>query len=67
MLYRAHLSSDPKKAREYMATSKKLMASIIQECYTPEASLKNGKVDFGPGGWETVLQVSGKRCIMNTH
>ena len=58
MLYRAHRLSDRTKAEQYLSTSKRLMADIIRECYTPEATLRDGHVDFGDGGWETILQVS---------
>jgi len=58
MLYRAHRLSDRTKAEQYLSTSKRLMADIIKECCTPEATLEDGQVDFGDGGWETILQVS---------
>lgn len=34
-----------------------LVRDVLRECKTGEASLKDGKVDFGEGEWETILEV----------
>lgn len=63
MLYQLLRDSDPSAAEEYLAKGAKLMQDTIRECYTPKASLdQGGKVDFGQGGWETILQVRYDQC-----
>ena len=58
MLYQLLLPTEPKAAEEYLARAEKLIKDVIRECGTPAATLRNGKVNFGEGGWETILQVS---------
>jgi hypothetical protein len=49
----------------------KLIKDVIRECGTPAATLKDGKVNWGAGDWEPILQVSrqtilgvgGRACV----
>lgn len=58
MLYQLFLPTDPKAADEYLRRGFKLVEDTLRECWASDASLKNGKVDFGKDGWETILSVS---------
>lgn len=58
MLYQLLLPSDPKAADEYLRRAFKLVEDTLRECWASDASLKDGRVDFGKDGWETILSVS---------
>jgi hypothetical protein len=58
MLYQLLLPTEPEAAEEYLARSVKLIKDVIRECGTPAATLKDGKVNWGAGDWEPILQVS---------
>ncbi|KZO89628.1 glycoside hydrolase family 88 protein [Calocera viscosa TUFC12733] len=58
LLYELLLQKDTKKAEAYLTTGFKLISNILKECLTPEASLKDGVVDWGKGGWEPLLDHS---------
>lgn len=57
MIYQLYLSTQPDLAEKYLTRANKLVNDIIRECLTPQASLHSGKVEWGEGGWETILQV----------
>jgi len=50
--------SDPKAAEYYLARAFKLIEDTLRECAAPAAKLDEGSVDFGKGGWETILMHS---------
>lgn len=58
MLYQLLLPTDPKAADEYLKRGFKLVEDTLRECWASDATLKNGQVDFGKDGWETILSVS---------
>jgi hypothetical protein len=58
MLYLLLLPTESVAAKYYLSRAFKLIEDTLRECSTPAATLKNGKVDFGSGGWETILKVS---------
>lgn len=58
MLYQLLVSTEPDAAKEYLARSVKLIQDVVRECGTPKATLDGGKVNWGEGDWETILQVS---------
>ncbi|ORY20478.1 Six-hairpin glycosidase-like protein [Naematelia encephala] len=59
MLYQLLLPSDKSAAEEYLVRANKLVEDILRECGTPAATLdKDGKVNWGEGSWETLLQHS---------
>ena len=49
--------TDPDSAATYLQRAGKLIDDIVRECGTPKATVEAGKVDWGAGGWETILQV----------
>lgn len=57
MLYQLLLPTEPAAAEEYLARGYKLIEDTIRECATPKATLSNGKVNWGEGDWEPILQV----------
>lgn len=56
MLYRLLLPSDPRGAQYYLERGFSLISDILRECKTGIASVKDGDVNWGEGGWETILQ-----------
>lgn len=58
MLYQLLLPTDPKAADDYLKRGFKLVEDTLRECWASDAKLKDGKVDFGKDGWETILSVS---------
>jgi hypothetical protein len=58
LLFRLLRPSDPKAAEGYLARAFQLVRDTLRECKTPSASLVDGKVDWGAGGWEPILQHS---------
>jgi hypothetical protein len=50
--------SDPASAEKYLARAFKLIEDTLRECAAPAAKLEGGSVDFGDGGWETILMHS---------
>lgn len=58
MLYQLLLPTEPAAAEKYLARGTKLIKDVIRECGTPAATLEGGKVNWGEGGWEPILQVS---------
>lgn len=57
MLYELLARTDPLGADKYLSRGFKLVNDTLRECRTPRAELNEGKVNFGEGGWETILQV----------
>ena len=59
MLYKLLRPACPVQADEYLARAFKLIEDVLRECRTASASLNvNGTVEWGDGGWETILEVS---------
>lgn len=58
MLYELLLPTDQAAAEEYLIRGFKLIEDTLRECWASDASLKDGKVDFGKDGWEPILAVS---------
>jgi hypothetical protein len=58
MLYQLLLSTDREAAEQYLTRGFKLIEDTLRECWASDATLKNGKVDFGKDGWEPILAVS---------
>jgi len=61
MLYQLLLSTDQAAAEEYLTRGFKLIEDTIRECWASDATLKDGKVDFGKDGWEPILAVGHSR------
>lgn len=59
MLYQLLLPTDRAAAEEYLTRGFKLVQDTLRECWASDASVTDGKVDFGKDGWETILMVSG--------
>lgn len=59
MIYQLLQPVDPAAAEEYLFRGNKLIADVLRECLAPEARVKGGRVDWGEGGWEPILMVSG--------
>jgi len=57
MIYQLYLKKQPELAEKYLSRANKLVEDVMRECLTPSASLRSGVVDWGNGGWETILQV----------
>lgn len=63
MLYGLLVKSDRQAAEHYLAASFRLLDDITRVSASPAAKVdKDGKVDWGEGGWETILQHS---TVMN--
>lgn len=58
MLYQLLLPTDQAAAEEYLVRGFKLIEDTLRECWASDATLKDGKVDFGKDGWEPILAVS---------
>jgi len=58
MLYQLLLPTDLEAAEQYLTRGFKLIEDTLRECWASDATLKNGKVDFGKDGWEPILAVS---------
>lgn len=58
MLYQLLLPTDQEAAEQYLTRGFKLIEDTLRECWASDATLKNGKVDFGKDGWEPILAVS---------
>jgi hypothetical protein len=58
MLYQLLLPTDPQAAEMYLSKGFKLVEDVMRECGTGRATLQGGKVNWGEGGWETLLKVS---------
>lgn len=58
MLYALLKDSDAVAAQAYLTAAFKLIDDIGRECAAPPASVHDGTVDWGSGGWETVLMHS---------
>lgn len=65
MIYQLLLPTDNLAAEKYLARANKLIEDVIRECLTPAARLADGKVIWGEGDWETILQVSTSLTINN--
>jgi len=57
-LYQILRPTDPEAAEKYLARAFQLVRDVLRECKTGTATLKDGKVDFGEGEWETILEHS---------
>lgn len=57
ILFQILRPTDPTAAEAYLERAFQLVRDVLRECKTGEASLKDGKVDFGEGEWETILEV----------
>lgn len=57
-LVRLLAKSDPSSAEKYLSSALKLIEDVLRECAAPGATLKDGRVDFGQDGWETILMHS---------
>jgi len=57
MLYQLLLPTDKDAAEEYLRRGFKLVEDTLRECGTPKATVEGGRVDWGEGGWETLLKV----------
>jgi hypothetical protein len=58
MLYELILPNNQAAAEEYLRRGFKLIEDTLRECWASDATLKDGKVDFGKDGWEPILAVS---------
>lgn len=58
MLYQLLLPTDSQAAEMYLSKGFKLVEDVMRECGTDRATLNGGKVNWGEGGWETLLKVS---------
>ncbi|RSH81438.1 hypothetical protein EHS25_006794 [Saitozyma podzolica] len=58
MLYQLLLPTDPQAAEMYLSKGFKLVEDVMRECGTGRATLQGGKVNWGEGGWETLLKHS---------
>jgi hypothetical protein len=58
MLYQLLLPTDQAAAEYYLTRGFKLIEDTLRECWASDATLKDGKVDFGKDGWEPILAVS---------
>lgn len=57
-IYSLLRKSEPEAAEEYLRRAHKLVEDTIKMCMTPRATRNSdGTVDFGAGGWETLLMV----------
>ncbi|WRT63807.1 uncharacterized protein IL334_000732 [Kwoniella shivajii] len=55
-IYKLLLPTDNVAANGYLKRAIQLVQDTLRECLTPKATLKeDGEVDFGEGGWETLL------------
>lgn len=45
------------RAEEYLRSGFRLISNILASCLTPKASMKDGVMNWGLEGWETVLCV----------
>ncbi|BEI83675.1 hypothetical protein CcaverHIS002_0402790 [Cutaneotrichosporon cavernicola] len=69
ILFRLLRSADPTAAEQYLARAFKLVRDTLRECKTAAASLTDGKVNWGTGEWETILQhstINGNRFSART-
>ena len=57
MLYQLLLPTDQAAAEEYLTRGFKLIEDTLRECWASDATLIDGKVDFGKDGWEPILAV----------
>jgi hypothetical protein len=57
MLYQLLLPTDQAAAEYYLTRGFKLIEDTLRECWASDATLKDGKVDFGKDGWEPILAV----------
>jgi hypothetical protein len=59
MLYRLLLPDNPSAAEEYLRRGNKLVEDTLRVCGTSRATISDtgNKVDWGEGGWETLLKV----------
>lgn len=57
-LARILLPVDQQAAGTYLTRAFKLVSDTLRECAAPPASLREGHVEFGEGGWETILKHS---------
>ena len=57
MLHGLLMESNPTASKNYAARGEKLIRDVLRECLAPAAKLKDGKVDWGKGDWETILMV----------
>lgn len=58
MLYRLLRPTEPVAAEAYLERAFQLVRDTLGECKTADARLVDGKVDWGEGAWETILQHS---------
>jgi hypothetical protein len=58
MLYQLLLPKDKEAAEKYLVRGFKLIEDTLRECWASDATLVDGKVDFGKDGWEPLLAVS---------
>lgn len=52
------ISEDSLAAETYRRKAFKLVSDTLRVCRTGLASLHDGKVSWGEGGWETILKAS---------
>jgi hypothetical protein len=64
MLYQLLLPTDQAAAEYYLTRGFKLIEDTLRECWASDATLKDGRVDFGKNGWEPILAV---RPFTNQH
>jgi len=57
MLYQLLLPTDQAAAEYYLTRGFKLIEDTLRECWASDATLTDGKVDFGKDGWEPILAV----------
>jgi hypothetical protein len=58
MLHALLLPIDKSAAEEYLSKAFKLVGDTLGECASPRATLRGTNVNWGEGGWETLLMVS---------
>jgi hypothetical protein len=57
MIYKLLRDTDKPAADMYSKRANTLISDTLRECLSPQARLMNGVVDWGEGGWETLLMV----------
>lgn len=57
-LYRVLRERDGRAADHYLSSAFALIDAVNRECRAPQASLENGQVNWGDGGWEPILMHS---------
>ena len=57
MLHQLLRTKDKAAAEMYLKRANQLVLDILRECGNPPAQMRKDHVDYGSGGWETILKV----------